>query len=286
VRASTQPAPQHLLAALRSAKVERLTLRGAGSDAERLSLQLLCASGPVKTYEMRCVGDSAAFLSATVDRRALRCRVAARPKPLAALLANFAAPQSDVTLLSRPGGQRLRLQSYVDPGAAARAAPGAALTTQLALRTSEEAVTSFSHRGTAPAEATVNLKDLKVRAAARTRHRACGASRRLSEPHMTRCAPSCTPPQVFVAFCDAVDADVALMFDVPGACVWPPAPRSAAAELRRHLRASCAAPTPAPPRGRSPLVCAPDFRGRITSYFPAQHEARACSGAAALRTSR
>lgn len=123
----------------------------------------------MKTYDVACIAEPE-ILCANVDRRTLPVRVVVRPKEFSRLLANFAAAQNDVTLLSLPdttggggGVKRLRLLSFEDPAKAL--APGAALTTQLAVHTSEEVIAGHTHRGAAPAEATVNLKDLKARGA-------------------------------------------------------------------------------------------------------------------------
>jgi hypothetical protein len=127
----------------------------------------------MKTYDVACIAEPE-ILCANVDRRTLPVRIVSRPRELAKLLANFHSGQSDITLLSLPdapgsaGGppagsvKRLRLLSYEDPAKAL--APGTHLTTQLAVHTSEEIIVSYTHRGGAPVEATVNLKDLKARA--------------------------------------------------------------------------------------------------------------------------
>jgi hypothetical protein len=203
---------QHFLAVLRTTKLDRLTLRSQGSDAPRLTVQLLCSksgapahrtlahtrtygphtqkrsflrrTGLLKTYDVACIAEPE-ILCANVDRRALPVRIAVRPKDFTKLLANFHSGQHDVTLLSLPdahrggggggGGaatllpdaavKRLRLLSFEDPAKAA--VPGAAMTTQLAVHSSEEIITSYVHRGGEEAEATVNLKDLKARSRAR-----------------------------------------------------------------------------------------------------------------------
>jgi hypothetical protein len=212
---------QHFLAVLRTTKLDRLTLRSAGSDAPRLTVQLLCSksgapapartnthaartctngphsfplhhTGLLKTYDVACIAEPE-ILCANVDRRALPVRIAVRPKEFTKLLANFHSGQHDVTLLSLPdahrggggGGaaagalppdgavKRLRLLSFEDPAKAA--VPGAAMTTQLAVHSSEEIITSYVHRGAEEAEATVNLKDLKARVEALSVRGCCAA---------------------------------------------------------------------------------------------------------------
>jgi hypothetical protein len=97
-------------------------------------------------------------------------------KGLGRLLSNFHSGQSDVTLVSLPerlpvrgqqmagaaSPKRLRLVSHTDAAKSAAAA-GAPLTTRLALDVTEEVVQGYTHRGDGMAEASVNLKDLKVR---------------------------------------------------------------------------------------------------------------------------
>ena len=185
-------AAQHFLAVLRTAKVDTLTLRSQGTDSTRLSIELLCSksgarcaaprlrgpapalsagrAGLVKTYDVACLADPE-ILCASIDRLTLPVRLKVRPKALSKLLANFHSNQNDVTLLSlppaAPGGaaeasvKRLRLLSFQDPAKAML--PGTHVTTQLAVSTSDDLIASYTHRGNAEGEATVNLKDLKVR---------------------------------------------------------------------------------------------------------------------------
>jgi hypothetical protein len=173
--------------------VDTLTLRSEGSESTRLSIELLCSksgarrcaaqrrgpaaaaelrvsgAGLVKTYDVACLADPE-ILCASIDRHTLPVRLTVRPKALARLLANFHSNQNDVTLLSlppaAPGGppeasvKRLRLLSFTDPAKAM--VPGAQVTTQLAVSTSDDLISSYTHRGDKEGEATVNLKDLKV----------------------------------------------------------------------------------------------------------------------------
>ena len=130
----------------------------------------MSAAGLVKTYDVACLADPE-ILCASIDRHTLPVRLTVRPKALARLLANFHSNQNDVTLLSlppaAPGGppeasiKRLRLLSFTDPAKAM--VPGAQVTTQLAVSTSDDLISSYTHRGDKEGEATVNLKDLKVR---------------------------------------------------------------------------------------------------------------------------
>lgn len=207
---------QHLLAILRSVKAEQLTLRMAEGASARLTVQLVCGkSGLVKTYDVACLAEPE-ILCANIDRRKLPVKVVVKPKELARMLANFHSGQVDVTFVSLPDTplaaplppgvavKRLRLLSFVDP---AKAEPtGSQLTTRLAVDAGDEMVATYTHRGNALAEATVNLRDLRV----------------------------------MVAFCEAVEADLALWFEAPGA----------------------------------PLLCCPDFRSRITSYFQGHGQER------------
>jgi cell cycle checkpoint control protein RAD9A len=127
--------------------------------------------GLTKTYEC-CTLEEPEVLCASIDKRTLHARLVLKPKELNKLLSNFHSGQVDVTFLSLPaaaqqGGvvaapaKRLRLSSYIDP--AKPEPPGARLMTRLAVDTGEEWVAGYSHRGAAPLEATVNLKDLKAR---------------------------------------------------------------------------------------------------------------------------
>ena len=155
----------------------------------------------MKTYEVPTL-EEVETLCANLDRHAQPAHLVLQPKDFGRLLATFHSGQTDVTLLSLPatageGVKRLRLASFRD--AARPDAAGAGLTTRLAADTSEDWVVGYRHRGDEAAEATVNLKDLRVAA----------------------------------SFCEAVDSDCALHFSAPGA----------------------------------PLICCPDSRRRITSYF-------------------
>ena len=126
-----------------------------------------------KTYDVVCLAEPQ-FLCANIDKRQLCARLVADGKGLGRLLSNFHSGQSDVTLVSLPerlpergqagAPKRLRLVSYADP-AKVDASQAAALTTRLALDFTEEVVQGYAHRGDDMAEATVNLKDFKVRAA-------------------------------------------------------------------------------------------------------------------------
>ena len=178
---------------LRTAKVDTLTLRSQGSESTRLSIELLCSTsgarraaaqrrgpaareahgaraGLVKTYDVACLAEPE-ILCASIDRHTLPVRLTVRPKSLARVLANFHVSQNDVTLLSLPPGapggppeaavKRLRLLSFTDPAKAM--VPGAQVTTQLAVSTSDDLISSYTHRGDKEGEATVNLKDLKAR---------------------------------------------------------------------------------------------------------------------------
>ena len=126
-------------------------------------------AGLLKTYDVACLADPE-ILCASIDRLSLPVRLTVRPKALSKLLANFHSNQNDVTLLSLPpaaGGpaeasvKRLRLLSFMDPAKAML--PGTHVTTQLAVSTSDDLIASYTHRGDKEGEATVNLKDLKVR---------------------------------------------------------------------------------------------------------------------------
>lgn len=151
-----------------------LVRNAASACSNAQALTTPCVSGLLKTYDVACIADPE-ILCAHVDRRSLPCRAALRPRGLAKLLANFHSGQADVTLLSlpsnapavvaEPNAKRLRLLSYMDAakaGGGGATAPGAAPLTMLAVHTSEEIVSAYTHRGEAEAEATVNLKDLKV----------------------------------------------------------------------------------------------------------------------------
>ena len=172
--------------------MDTLTLRSQGTESTRLSIELLCSksgtrrgqphlgapasalstarAGLVKTYDVACLAEPE-ILCATIDRHTLPVRLTVRPKAMSKLLANFHSNQNDVTLLSlppaAPGGppeasvKRLRMLSYQDPAKAML--PGTHVTTQLAVSTSDDLVASYTHRGNNEGEATVNLKDLKVR---------------------------------------------------------------------------------------------------------------------------
>lgn len=161
----------------------------AEPGSPRLTLELrFSKAGLVKTYECSTL-DDIEVLCANIDRRTLPVRLVLRPKELNKLLANFHSGQSDVTLLSLPDlppgpdgerMKRLRLASYADPAKTEPA--GASLSTRLAVDTHEELIVGYQHRSAGAAEATVNLKDLKV----------------------------------MVAFCESVDSDISLFFDQPG----------------------------------------------------------------------
>ena len=167
-------------------------------------------AGLVKTYDVACLAEPE-ILCASIDRHTLPVRLSVRPKALAKLLANFHSSQNDVTLLSlppaAPGGppeasvKRLRLLSFTDPAKAL--VPGAHVTTQLAVSTSDDLISSYTHRGDKEGEATVNLKDLKVQQPCSQIGVHLG-----SEAHGA---------QVMVSFCEAVEADMTMMFDSPGA---------------------------------------------------------------------
>ena len=70
-----------------------------------------------------------------------------------------------------------------------------------------------------------------------------------------RVADARADAQVMASFCEAVESDMTMMFDAPGAYVL----RGREGELQ--------ATTCADARLRSPLLCFPDFRARITAYF-------------------
>lgn len=151
----------------------------------------------MKTYETATLED-VETLCANIDRHALAAHLVLRPKEFGRLLATFHSGQSDVTLLSLPtsaaeGCKRLRLASFRD--AAKAEAAGSTLSTRLAVDTSEEMVAGYRHRGGEAAEASVNLKDLRV----------------------------------MVAFCEACDADCGLHFETPGS------PLVACPDTRRRI---------------------------------------------------
>jgi hypothetical protein len=70
--------------------------------------------------------------------------------------------------------------------------------------------------------------------------------------------------QVIVAFCESVEADMALLFDKPGACVAASCASDIFARLHTRLR-------------HRPLVCVPDFRSRITAYFQGSEARESCA---------
>lgn len=156
----------------------------------------------IKTYRVKCLEDPE-ILVANVAKEGIPVSLVMRPKDLQRLLGNFQAQQTDITLLSHPPtpanaplapGQgppalqrkRLRLSSSSDAargtaGAAnatdrgGPAAAAAALQTSIDVDTRDFAV--YSHRGEEAAEATVNLKDLRVGALLQQRRIAEQSSR-------------------------------------------------------------------------------------------------------------
>ena len=90
---------KHLLAALRTQKVERVLLSQAVDAPEKISIQLECGRGTLrKTFGVHCVTD-AAHLRATLDPSTMPIKIAFRPKELSRMLSHFQSAQADITCL-------------------------------------------------------------------------------------------------------------------------------------------------------------------------------------------
>ena len=187
---------KHLLAALRTQKVERVLLSQAVDAPEKISIQLECGRGTLrKTFGVHCVTD-AAHLRATLDPSTMPIKIAFRPKELSRMLSHFQSAQADITIscapedgagdvlrdANAPAKRNLKLSSYLDPNAPA----GQALQTSVSLDSGgQDAVLRYEHDGGEQVDVTVNLKDLRV----------------------------------MTGLCEQLDVDVVVYIDEPGAPV-------------------------------------------------------------------
>ena len=190
---------KHLLAALRTQRMERIVLSQAPSDRSKIAVELACGRGGMtKTYGVHCVTE-AEHLKATIDANAMPVKLVMRPKEFGRLLSHFQSGQTDITISCLPeeedagaqvdgfggGGshapaRNLKLSSFSDPNAPM----GQALQTSVSLDTAEEAILRYDNdTDGAPVDVTVNLKDLKA----------------------------------MVSFCESVDVDVAIFCEHAGA---------------------------------------------------------------------
>lgn len=154
---------KHVLAALKTAHAERVTLSQDSAGADFLALDVRCRGGALhKRYEVNLV-DDADFLQATVDREGLAVSLEVRPRDFKRLLDAFGQSQVDITLLCRKQGagstqRELVLRSYAAPGKL----DGGSLQTHLEVGANDNLVVDYTHGGDADAEVAVNLKDLRT----------------------------------------------------------------------------------------------------------------------------
>ena len=185
---------KHLLAALRTQKVDRVFLSQGVDTPDRMSIQLECGRGTLrKTFGVHCITD-VAHVRATLDPSTMPIKIAFRPKELGRMLSHFQSSQEDITIscapedgagdvlrdANAPATRNLKLSSYVDPNAPA----GQALQTSVSLDSGgQDAVLRYEHDGGEKVDVTVNLKDFRV----------------------------------MTGLCEQLDVDVAVYIDSPGA---------------------------------------------------------------------
>jgi cell cycle checkpoint control protein RAD9A len=93
---------KHLMAALRTQRLERIVLSQAPGDRSKIAVELECGrNGITKTYGVHCVAD-AEHLKATLDAAAMPVKLVMRPKELGRLLSHFQSGQNDITISCLP----------------------------------------------------------------------------------------------------------------------------------------------------------------------------------------
>ena len=80
---------KHLLAALRTQKVDRVFLSQGVDTPDKMSIQLECGRGTLrKTFGVHCITD-VAHVRATLDPSTMPIKIAFRPKELGRMLSHF-----------------------------------------------------------------------------------------------------------------------------------------------------------------------------------------------------
>ncbi|WCJ43110.1 cell cycle checkpoint control protein family [Euphorbia peplus] len=169
------------------ASIDHLSVHLPDSEASKVQWTLECYSGMRKAYWITCIIEPN-IQHLSLDKRKFPSSLAARPRDLNRLLANFQSSLQEITVIatepasvpsdaaSEIGGKAVELRSYLDP----TKDNDSSLHTQLWIDPSEEFV-QYTHTGN-PVDVTFGVKELKA----------------------------------FLAFCESCEVDIQLYFEKAG----------------------------------------------------------------------
>ncbi|XP_065854439.1 uncharacterized protein [Euphorbia lathyris] len=169
------------------ASIDHLSVHLPDPDASKVQWTLECYSGMRKAYWITCIVEPN-IQHLSLDRTRFPSSLAARPRDLNRLLANFQSSLQEITVIateptsvpsdaaSEIGGKAVELRSYLDP----TKDNDSSLHTQLWIDPDEEFV-QYTHTGN-PVDVTFGVKELKA----------------------------------FLAFCESCEVDIQLYFEKAG----------------------------------------------------------------------